>query len=494
MASDSRRFVILIALALVWGVAQTAQPETAPQAASQDSSRQQGPSRLDPSTAARRGFGPPGSWDAPALAAGPSSEGLAQVSDQPEQSETLEQAWAAALAVDPRLQSKQWEVSSANQSLYAARAQRWPAVALETSYTVRSAEPSFRFDVTGLPLATNTFPYAQDESYALRAKIGVPLFTSGRIRHGIAAAQSGASAAGLDAQAYRSDLLIQVAEEYVTVLRAQRDLEVAQSSVRSLEAHARDVQLLYDNDRVPKSDLLSAQVALSNARQLAIRANRELDAGRAAYNRRLARPLTAPVRIAELPPDGTEQDVDALTARALGRRPEMGRIAAQIRAMRYQASSQRARSNPQVEVRGEYAFDENRYQTPNGIAGVGVVLGWNLFDGGRNRHEAAALSDRAAGLAHVRADIESAIRLEVRRAWLEVQETRQRVGATRAAIQEAEENLRVMNQRYSAGRALNTEVLEAETLRSQAYRNHYDATFDAALAALRLEHATGSLR
>jgi len=413
--------------------------------------------------------------------------------DLPGREETLDQAWAIALAVDQRLEARRWEVSSAGQSLQAARSQRWPVVALEGSYLVRSDEPAFRFGFPGVPLPTDVFPYAQDENFAFRTKVDLPLYTSGRIGHGIAAAAANVTSAELEVQDSTNDLKLRVAEEYVGVLRAQRDVEVTQSNVRSLEAHARDVELLFRHDQVPRNDLLAAQVALSNARQRAIQAANRLDAGRAAYNRRLGRPLTAAVRIAELPLERVEADVEGLTARALGKRPQIARLAAQVAALRNQAVSLRAKNRPQFGLWGQYAFEENRFRTPEGIASVGVGVTYDVFDGGRNRHQAAALLQRAEGLMRLRADLESMIALEVRRAWLDIRETHRRLEVTSEAIQRAEENLRVARKRYLAGMGISTEVLDAESLRTETRRNHDNATYDAVLAVLRLRHATGEL-
>jgi len=131
---------------------------------------------------------------------------------------------------------------------------------------------------------------------------------------------------------------------------------------------------------------------------------------------------------------------------------------------------------------------------PEGIGAAGVGVTWNLFDGGRNRFEAKNLLEQAEALRCRREELESLIALDVRRAWLDVQETRRRLEATPEAIQQAEENLRVIRKRYSLGTATNTEVLNAETLRTQAYRNHDTAMYGAVMAVLRLRHATGELR
>ena len=151
----------------------------------------------------------------------------------------------------------------------------------------RSFSRAFRFH-------PRTFPYEQRDNFAARATIDLPLYTGGRIEHGIAAAEADRAALALDAEDALMDLKMRVAEVYVTVLRAQRDVELTESTIRSLESHARDVEVLFRQGQVQQTDLLAAQVALANARCDGVQAKNRLDSSRAAYNRHLGRPLDRP--------------------------------------------------------------------------------------------------------------------------------------------------------------------------------------------------------
>ena len=64
---------------------------------------------------------------------------------------------------------------------------------------------------------------------------------------------------------------------------------------------------------------------------------------------------------------------------------------------------------------------------------------------------------------------------------------------TRAAVVQSEESLRVVRNRYLQQRAINTEVLDAETQRVQSYNNYFGAAYDAVLADVRLRHDVGDL-
>jgi len=412
--------------------------------------------------------------------------------DKPPRSETLEEAWMLAVALDDRLAAQQWRLSALEHAQGAACAQRWPTATLDASYILRDNEPSFVFGLDGLPVP-DTFPFAQRDSMAARARIDYPLYTAGRIDHQILAAEANVLAAELGLSDEKSQLKLRVARLYVGVLRAERELKVAQSNERSLASHAHDTQLLFQNERVPQNDLLAAQVALANARQRTIAAANRLDFARASYNRQLGRPLSAPVVLVPLQQTVPRMSVDVLTDRALVQRPELARLSAQADARGHEAQVVRAQNRPRVDLRGQYAYEENEFVTPQAIASLAVVASWNVFDAGRRSHEATALADQSAALVRLKADAESIVRLEVRQAWLDVRETQQRLQATQQALQQSEENLRVTRQRYQAGRGTNTEVLDAEALRLETIRNHINAQYDLVLAALRLRRATGDL-
>ena len=81
----------------------------------------------------------------------------------------------------------------------------------------------------------------------------------------------------------------------------------------------------------------------------------------------------------------------------------------------------------------------------------------------------------------------------MRKTWLDVQETRQRIDVTGTAIEQAEENVRVAANRYEKGQGTNTEVLDAETLRTLSHSNYFNAVYDAVMAVFRLRRAAGTL-
>ena len=324
----------------------------------------------------------------PAAAQFPAAETIA------DHAETLEEAWTIAVQVADRLAAARLSAAEAESLRCAAGSQRWPDVGLSSYYRVRQDELALVYDGSSLGLPPFDYPIAQSEAFGFRSAVNLPLYTSGRITHQIEAADCWVQAARSTVEAEHSQLRLHVAEEYIAILRAQSEVDLAHSNVRSLEAHANDVEKRFDHGLAARNDLLAAQVSLANARHAAIRAENHLDVSRAAYNRRMARPLTSPVRLAELPLPGSAGDLETLTATATHQRRELHRLAAEASAMRKEAAALLAQSGLQVGVVGAYDFEENRYQAPQGLASAAVGATWNAFDAGQtvpsSRRSAAA--------------------------------------------------------------------------------------------------------
>jgi outer membrane protein TolC len=68
-----------------------------------------------------------------------------------------------------------------------------------------------------------------------------------------------------------------------------------------------------------------------------------------------------------------------------------------------------------------------------------------------------------------------------------------RLRAAAVAVAQSEENVRVADELYRSGLGTNTQVLEADSLRTTALTNRDAAKYDLAIADFRLERAIGGL-
>jgi len=408
--------------------------------------------------------------------------------------ETLTEAWARAAQQDHSIAAVRSQTEAAKADAAAARAQRWPQLSVGGSYLKLDQSPAFDFSFTGLPIKPPPM-FNNNEVLMGSATLTIPLFTSGRISSSVAAAEAQSRGAGDQLVAAESDLKLAVADAYVAVLRARKALAVAESNVASLESLASDVRSMFERELVPKNDLLSVQVALADAKQNRLRAANASEVAVAAYNRRLGEPMDRQVDLAESLPEPAElpADLAALTQLAVKQRTELAALEEQAKAYGQMANTERARVLPQLAVMGGYNYLQNQFLDRQDLLSAGIGVQWALFDGGQARKRGAALDHTRRATEQQRQDAETLIELQVRQSWLDVAAARERVAVSAEAVDQAEENLRMARERYSAGLGTQTQLLEAETLRVQALTNRDSATLDAGLARLRLARFVGSL-
>jgi outer membrane protein TolC len=333
----------------------------------------------------------------------------------------------------------------------------------------------------------------QREFYLGGVRIVQPLYTFGRIRHAIDAAGAEVTAAVADGERTELNVKLQVAAAFVGVLQAQRVYEVSEDGVKTLSEHERVVNNQLNEGVGVRANLLAVQVAKANAEQFRLQAESLLIVSKSTYNRSLQRPLDTPVLLADLEKPLRHYDLDLAIGDAMRGRPEIGLISAKVRALRSQANSVRAASKPQLVVEGGFRYIENRFLADQAFNNVAVLAEWNFWDSGRKGNRATQLEHTAEALLRKRSELESVITLEVKSAYQNLKASLARVDVNQKALESADENLRVSRNRFEQGEGTNTEVLDAQTLRTAAYSNYYTSLYTAVLAEMQLRRAIGML-
>ncbi len=414
---------------------------------------------------------------------------------QPATGETLQEAWLIATTEDLTIEAAEFRVAAAEAELAAAQGSRWPTLIASASATQFNETPAFDFSGAGLPGQLPLFDGSSQ--FMADARVTWPLFTSGMISNSIQAAKSSVHVQRLRAQVRAQDVRLEVAASYIGVLRANSALRVADSQVDSLTQHVGDIDDMFTTGAVAKNDLLAAQVSLADARQRQLHAINSVDLTAAEYNKALGRKLTDRVSLDEKLP-GLDSRLDpnslsALTQIAFVHRRELAGLQSAAEATGARAVSTRAQSRPQLALVGGYTKLENSFLNREDFWSIGVGLQWAIFDANRSRDKANALLLQSGALYREYLDLQSVIELQVRSAWLRLNETVARIKLADRAVEQADENLRVVRDRYRNGEGTNTEVLDAEGLRTLSRSNYDNAQYDAALARYRLARATGML-
>jgi outer membrane protein TolC len=305
----------------------------------------------------------------------------------------------------------------------------------------------------------------------------------------------GVDVASIKRQVTRREVAFQVAQGYYRLLEAQRLAEVAQSSVVQLEGQQREAQSLFDNGVIGKNDLLRAALALASARQRAIQMNCNVVLARGQLDVLLGQPAGAlfePVPFTGEPPPVDDPSVESAEGRASAQRLEVREIDRSIQQADHGVAAAKKRLLPQVNAIGNYThFVGSQFQQED-AAYVGLFASWDVWDWGTTTSGIASANARLDQARIARRKIDDQIRLEARQAFVNAATARDALGVARTAVSQAEENFRIVTKKFENAAATSFDVVDAESLLTQARGQVEQALYDFLIARTALQRATGA--
>src|SRR6202158_2518648 len=231
--------------------------------------------------------------------------------------------------------------------------------------------------------------------------------------------------------------------------------------------------------------------------QEVIRARNTLEVSRAQLNTAMGMPLDSPFQTTELLSDRTlpEPVLGEVEKQALANRPDLKRITSEESAQRQSVAMAKSSFGPRVNAFAGWELDNPTFVAGGGgnnwLGGVEVQL--DIFQGGAKRAELSrqrALADRVGAMKQAATD---AVRLEVRRAYSDVDSSGQELEVARAAIAQAQESLRINQDHYDGGLTTITDLLGAEEAARRSQTDYWEAVYRFHTSYANLELASGTL-
>jgi outer membrane protein len=412
---------------------------------------------------------------------------------------TLDEAIARGIETSHRLAEARARGDAATATVDERRAASMPQLAAQAGYTRTN-----HVDPFGLALPTGQFEAIYPDipdNYRTRLDLQWPVYTGGRLDALERAARADAAASAADVEAARNDLRLEVTRAYWSLVTAIESLRVVDESVKQVQAHLQDVRNRFGQGLVPPNDVSSVEALEARERMLRIQAATTRDVNEAALARLVgASPGTGiePTSPLEAPAGpAASADVEALVRTALAERSERAALVQRVAAAQARSAAAAAGSRPTIAVGGgvDYAnpnpriFPRQDAWLTSWDASVNVA--WPVFDGGRTR-AGVAEATAAARVADERlADFDQTVSLEVRQRAAEVRSSRAAIEAGDAAVRAAADAARVVGDRYAAGVATNTDVLDAHVALLQSELERTLALAGARVAEARLARALG---
>ena len=404
---------------------------------------------------------------------------------------TLQEARRLARAVQPAVVTAVGAVRNAEAQVRSAKGAYLPNInATSGGATVFTEGPPRINSSTGELVGGNTS--SQNVNFGLNASLD--LFTGfrrGADNRSAKATRTAAEAGLIDAN-YQVSLL--ATQQFFTTLSAQQLLRVRQASVRRAEEQLKLAVAKLHAGSATRSDSLRSVVTLGNAQLALVTGQADVAAAQA----ELARLIGTEGRVAAADDSAFYQvasplDTTALLREALENSPRVQSTEANARAADASLSAARSTYWPQLVLGASTGWTgtDNRNFDLFNQRQLSLGLNWNLFNR-FSREQTIAIRastvDQADATAQdTRREVASALTGQ----FAQLDAAALKIDITQTSVDAAQEDLRVVEQRYRVGAATILDLLNSQEALTQAEVDAVSARFDYLRAKAQIEALIG---
>ena len=334
--------------------------------------------------------------------------------------------------------------------------------------------------------------------FNLGTTISQPLFAGGSILSNYRNEKLGVDISKTDVETVKRDIVLQVREGYFNILRAEKFLDVARQTVKQFSAQLEVTRAFFEVGIVPKNDVLQGEVRLANAKQGLVRAENDVVLAKSYFNSLLRNEIEAPLQVIDIlgySPFSLRFE-DSLKE-ALEKRPEIKTLNLKIEQAKEGVKIAKSGFFPTINLFGNYSRLSDEPLLVGGYRGerwtIQGIATITLGDWGKTAYKVGESKVKVTQAEDSKVQLIEGIILEVKNDYQIMLVAEKNISVSEKAIEQAEENLRMNEERYKYQVATATDVLDAVTLLAQARVNYYGALSDFNIAKARLERAMGRM-
>lgn len=296
------------------------------------------------------------------------------------------------------------------------------------------------------------------------------------------------------AKAVDQQIVFRVVGAYQQVLFAQREIDVAQHEQETAAALLTSVDEHVKAGLAVESDRMSAEVNVAARKEELIAAQGDLELAWAQLREAMGAPELKATELKPIEPHTFPRNtLEEELATAQKTRPDLVALGQEQSAQASAVGAAKSDFGPRVSAYGNWEEDQSSFTGSGGnnwVAGVQISL--DILPLGRR----AQLSRESAAKQKIDAQVAASqqhLRLEVSQAHIHLKTAELSLETARAAMEQSAESLRILKNRYGAGLATITDLLQAEDAERQSQSNYWHAVYGNAMAYTELLFATGTL-
>jgi len=383
----------------------------------------------------------------------------------------------------------------------------WPQLSANGYYADQRMAPNV-YTSAGNTMARNYQVFNSDQTRDGNLTAMYSLFSGGRDYYGYKAAARRAEGAREMLKSTEVEIAMQARIDYIAALREAENVRVTSELLRDVEERLRVTRAGFDAGRVPRYYVLRDEAERANVVQMQAMARSRAEQALVALKTTLGVDLASSVELAdrlELTP--VTLSVAEGIREASARQPEIRAATKQREAAEAEVRAAYGNYFPQVSLSYMYDWawmrnrawesqaDNMRMRGDNSEGySVGVVVTLPLFDGLMRENALNTAKARLERAVQAEGLVRQQIAKDVNQAVLMLTAAETGVEASRQGLEQAEEEFRVVKERFESGRGIQLEILDAQVALTRARFNAVNALADYHTALAMWLRATGRVR
>ena len=288
-----------------------------------------------------------------------------------------------------------------------------------------------------------------------------------------------------------NNVIYQTKDAYYNLLYANQQKAVALDTVKKFELFYNQAKSFYEIGLNPKVDVTIAEANLSDAKLSLIRAENAVNLAIARLNNVMGVPFMEKYEPKDslmfTPFDLTFEELIDIARDA---RPELRQAEINVETAKQTMKLVKTSYFPTITAEGQYAIGGKHFTSNYGY-NFGAYLTFPTINGMLIKNEieeARYLYDRQLAAAK---KLQNDIYLEIRNAYLLLQEKKNSVPVALLQVKQTKENYELSYGRYKVGEASPIELKDAQIIYQTAQLNYYDALYQYNSARAQVEKAIG---
>jgi len=364
-----------------------------------------------------------------------------------------------------------------------------------TTSIVTPPKPSADPIASATPI-TVTIPSTTRYTFSVYTTLTQTLYAGGAYMANYRFSKLGLEISKANVEMTKQDIVLQVREGYFNILRTEKFVDVAKQAVKQFEGQLEVSRAFFEVGLIAKNDVLQAEVRLANALQAQAKAENDVALAKSSFNNFLRREINAPVEVVDILgykpfPLPFEQSVEE----ALRQRAELKVAELTVDQAKETVKIVRSGMLPTVSLAGNYFRNSDQFYLNGDLKSdrwsVSALASMTLWDWGKVYNQVGASKVKVTQAEDSKTQLKEGIILEVKDDYLNMLVAEKNINTAAKAIEQAEENLRLNEERYKYQVATAFDVLDAVTLLAQTRVNYYGALSDFNVAKAMLERSMG---